>query len=134
MKKSIIRKGNFSIEAVRDLVFKYLFVKKADIEVDGCLVKANSDRYKTFFVKGTSCCKCGLEATHFVLEQCPMPKRYSMPDNRFHFNLYGMKDGKEVLFTKDHILPKSKGGKNILSNYVPMCKPCNTEKGNKVEE
>jgi len=35
----------------------------------------------------------------------------------YHFNLYGYDtEGNEVLLTKDHILPKSKGGTDHLSN------------------
>ena len=47
--------------------------------------------------------------------------------------MYGVKNGEEVLFTKDHIIPKSKGGKNHISNYQTMCEPCNSEKGNNDE-
>jgi 5-methylcytosine-specific restriction endonuclease McrA len=31
--------------------------------------------------------------------------------------------------TKDHIVPKSKGGKDMLSNTQTMCVICNTKKG-----
>ena len=47
---------------------------------------------------------------------------------RYHLNLYGMKNGKEILFTKDHIIPKAKGGKNTMDNYQTMCAVCNREK------
>ena len=51
-------------------------------------------------------------------------------DNR----LYAVNEnGIEVLMTKDHIIPVSKGGKNILSNYQTMCELCNLEKGNNME-
>ena len=33
--------------------------------------------------------------------------------------------------TVDHLLPKSKGGKNRASNYRLACKPCNSKRGNK---
>ena len=33
--------------------------------------------------------------------------------------------------TVDHILPRSRGGKNTWSNLVLSCAPCNTKKGNK---
>lgn len=33
-----------------------------------------------------------------------------------------------MLFTKDHIHPRSKGGANSLKNYQPMCSPCNGAK------
>jgi hypothetical protein len=30
--------------------------------------------------------------------------------------------------TKDHIVPKAKGGQNANWNYVPACQPCNNKK------
>lgn len=33
------------------------------------------------------------------------------------------------LMTKDHIVPTSKGGPNIMSNWQPMCYECNCVKG-----
>ena len=37
---------------------------------------------------------------------------------------------KDVPLEKEHILPKSKGGTNRVSNLTVSCKPCNIEKGN----
>jgi hypothetical protein len=31
--------------------------------------------------------------------------------------------------TKDHVVPKSKGGRDIVENIVPSCGPCNQKKG-----
>jgi len=46
-----------------------------------------------------------------------------------HLDLYGLDEqGDLVMITLDHIKPKSKGGKNEVSNYQPMCKPHNEEK------
>lgn len=39
------------------------------------------------------------------------------------------KNGELILFTKDHRIPKSKGGKNNLSNYQTACERCNILKG-----
>jgi 5-methylcytosine-specific restriction endonuclease McrA len=36
--------------------------------------------------------------------------------------------------TIDHVLPKSRGGKNTWTNTVSACKPCNLRKGNKTPE
>lgn len=33
--------------------------------------------------------------------------------------------------TRDHIVPRSKGGKNVGWNIVPACRKCNGTKGNK---
>ena len=37
-------------------------------------------------------------------------------------------NNEEILFTKDHITPRSKGGKNHISNYQTMCSKCNEGK------
>lgn len=34
--------------------------------------------------------------------------------------------------TVDHLVPKSRGGSNALTNLVPACLPCNTEKGDRL--
>jgi len=48
----------------------------------------------------------------------------------FHLNLYGFdENGEEVLMTRDHIIPVSRGGKNHLSNYQVYCWKCNIGKG-----
>lgn len=95
------------------------------VEFDGYPVKTFSQRYSVFR-KNHKCVVCGLEATHYRLERQIGAKNY-------HFNLYGMKDGEEVLFTKDHILPASKGGKNHIDNYQTMCQFCNQEKADSIE-
>lgn len=88
-------------------------------------VKITSQRYPVF-QKSTVCCVCGLQASFFALEM-----NHKDCSDKYHLNLYGVNEkGEEVLFTKDHIQPKSKGGKNIQSNYQTMCMICNTEKGN----
>lgn len=51
---------------------------------------------------------------------------------RPHFNLYSYDGDEFVMMTQDHIIPKSKGGKDQLSNLQTMCKLCNNEKGNSI--
>lgn len=97
-------------------------------DFDGDSIKVSSDRLVLFKHKGVKCATCGIEGQYF---------RKDKQDSDFspHFNLYALdKNGKEVLMTKDHIHPKSKGGKDCLSNYQPMCTSCNFEKGSKVSE
>lgn len=97
---------------------------KQDFEVDGTRIKVKltSDRYR-LFKKNRNCVSCGLQGTRMFLDANPCD---SIP----HFNLYGEEDGRLILMTKDHILPKSKGGKDALNNYATMCCICNNLKGN----
>jgi hypothetical protein len=103
--------------------------------VDDCVEKdivvpMGSHRYQLYAKKGVVCVSCGLKGKFFALER-------GHKDNpiRPHFNLYAIdpKTGKEVMITKDHIKPRSKGGKNRLENYQPMCFRCNQRKGDKIE-
>lgn len=129
-KTDIIRKSTHSIEDVRETVKNVLFEKlKKDskVELDGDIIKGNSQRYQLFFTKGTKCVCCGIEGKYFAKEK-------RIKDKSYHLNLYGLDDnGQEVLITKDHIIPKSRGGKDELENYQTMCVRCNKRKGNKTE-
>lgn len=123
------RKEIYTIEQIQNATKDVLFNYKhdADIILDGDIIHGNSQRYQTFFTKGVVCCKCGIAGRYFRKERFKNSKRY-------HLNLYAVNEnGIEVLMTKDHIIPVSKGGKNILSNYQTMCELCNLEKGNNME-
>lgn len=91
------------------------------IQVDGYDVYTHSLRYMTFYQKGCKCVACGKEGTHFTLDVG------DGKDTRRHFNLRA-EDG--TLMTRDHILPKSKGGRDHISNMQTMCVDCNKAKGN----
>lgn len=95
---------------------------------DGRTFKKNSARLTLFNTQGVACVTCGIEGSVFVME--------SQAQNITpHLNLYAVTDdGTRVLMTKDHILPKSKGGANALENYNTMCSPCNAKKANHVDE
>jgi len=97
--------------------------KKLSVDVDGFQVYVHSMRYKTFFQKGFTCTKCGRVGTHFVLVGDDKSKRR-------HFELFS---DDQVLMTKDHIIPVSRGGKDSLDNFQTMCKRCNAAKGNEVD-
>lgn len=97
-------------------------------EWDGLMIKMNSQRYR-LFQRSCKCVRCGVVGTRMYLE-----KAEKCNENSWHFNLYGVReDGTEVMMTKDHIIPKSLGGKNCLENYQTMCSDCNGEKGNIME-
>ena len=44
---------------------------------------------------------------------------------------YCSKEEESRMLTIDHVLPRSKGGKNTWENLVTACKKCNQKKGNK---
>lgn len=103
-------------------------LRRCDIE--GQSVNTHSLRLRTFAMKGGTCMHCGLKATHFALERMV---RAVHP--RYHLNLWGIDaNGDEVLFTHDHIVPRSRGGLDVLENAQPMCGPCNWRKKNRLEE
>ncbi len=111
-----------------EVVFSYIGM--GIVSWNGYDVDMGSQRYKVFR-DDTTCVGCGLIGTHMVLQQ----KLKLNPDEnntRAHFNLYAIKDGEWILFTKDHIFPKSKGGGNTLQNYVTMCYDCNQLKADQL--
>jgi 5-methylcytosine-specific restriction endonuclease McrA len=95
------------------------------VDLCGKHVKMNSQRYKLFFEKGVICKYCGVIGTFFALESHRGQENY-------HLNLYGIdSDGRERMLTKDHIIPKSKGGGNTCDNYQVLCAKCNQRKADK---
>jgi len=99
----------------------------------GFRVKMGSPRYKVFD-QNLCCVDCGLEGKFFLLRKNPSPLiDYDGPP-RAHFNLWGeAEDGTLILFTKDHIKPRHRGGKNTMLNYQTMCCVCNERKGDSYE-
>lgn len=91
--------------------------------VSGHTVKVAGARLRTFATKGVDCVCC-----------CAKGSFYRVEDNYSgaHLNLYAIKEGgREVLMTRDHIIPKSHGGSNGVSNMAPMCVDCNNARGTK---
>ena len=124
----VIEKKKYNINEVFDMIGEEYLTRdndnwqhKSDMVVDGFNVRPISLRYMTFYQKGIKCVCCGKEGTHFKL--CG-----EEGTDRRHFNLYA-DDG--TLFTKDHIIPKSKGGMDRVSNLQTMCTDCNLAKGSK---
>lgn len=121
-----IRKGIFSFEEVFDKLVPVEQKENFFRRFDGERVSMNNAKYHVF-KKNRRCVCCGLEGKFLALEQC----RCKDEESLYHFNMYGFVNGREILFTKDHILPKSKGGTNTLDNYQTMCVQCNAEKGDR---
>lgn len=93
------------------------------IELCGVSVKRHSQRY-SLFRKNISCVNCGITGKFFAIEKSDRKAQH------YHLNLYAINEaGEEVLMTKDHVIPESKGGKSNMGNYQTMCTICNAEKG-----
>lgn len=97
--------------------FNYNLIQKFDLSE---LNKhQNHRRLGVYFHKGCKCTECDNIGTYLALGVDRMGNK--------HLDLY-CENG--VPMTIDHIIPKSKGGKNHIDNYQPMCIICNQKKGN----
>jgi len=109
-KQKIERRVWNGIYTVEQVLSKIKPVNAVDVMVDfnGNLIKMSSQRY-LLFSRSCTCCVCGVIGIFFAKE------RHS-GSTRWHFNLYAIDDdGDEVLMTKDHIIPRSRGGENTLN-------------------
>jgi 5-methylcytosine-specific restriction endonuclease McrA len=91
-------------------------------------VNLGSDRYH-LFKKSLECACCGIRATRCYLEQ---DKQNSKEQGRdlFHLNFYAeaSKSGGKIhliLMTRDHVIPRSTGGDNDITNGQTLCYNCN---------
>lgn len=114
------RKETYTIEQV----MPHLLKRQGEAVFDGDSIRLFGNRYGCFINSGLKCHACGLEGTVFIKEK-------HRCESIWHFNLYGYNEqGNEVLFTKDHIIPRSRGGSNKVENLKTMCRPCNEKKNN----
>lgn len=103
--------------------------KPIKVTVNGQPINTKSLRLMTFFHDGLTCRCCKRIGTHFALE------RNNASTTAYHLNLWSTdENGDEYLMTHDHILARSLGGVDNLSNTQTMCSPCNAEKGWKEAE
>jgi len=117
----------YTIEEVLSKIIRTTDKKMSRVDFDGDLISMNSLRYQTFSESGIICKTCGIEGKFFAKE------RNVNSSCSYHFNLYAInKKGNEVLMTKDHIHPTSKGGRNNLKNLQTMCVYCNRDKADLV--
>jgi hypothetical protein len=122
------RLANIPLEPVLDAIKEHMGLRKGRVLFEGYSIGVVSLRMRTFGRdRARLCCvKCGLQATHFGVE-----RQTNNPGNdNPHANLYGVhpETQEEVLFTHDHTLARSLGGRDDLTNTTTMCYPCNQEK------
>lgn len=92
------------------------------LQLNSIRISLKSLKFKLFKTKGIQCAHCKARGKYF---------RVVLLDGKYHVNAY-TKDG--VMLTKDHIFPKSRGGKTVLSNLQVLCYHCNVKKGNKISK
>ena len=128
---AIIRKGRkYEVNEILNLVNEQVG-EPIRTRLDENTVCINSEKLITFKQKGTCCAECEIKGQFFVKEK-HVTKRGG---EYFHLNLYAIdENGKEILMTKDHIIPRSSGGLDDISNYQTMCETCNIKKADVINE
>lgn len=120
-KKKLIHIAEFVPEEVFPYITEEETKRSYLVDETEYSVRMNSQRYHVFR-NNPACVCCGIIGTKMILDINP-------GDQSPHFNLYAEENGRLVLMTKDHITPKSRGGRDELSNYQSMCCTCNNLKG-----
>ena len=118
----MMRKETYPVE----LILEHIRSPNKRVVLDGDSVRVKGVRMESFVVHGIVCVRCGLTGAYFVKEKT------TDEDTSWHLNLYAINSrGCEVLMTRDHIMPRSKGGSEDISNMQTMCLTCNGLKADK---
>jgi len=115
-----------------DILRKVTLDNPCRITLDGQSVKIHTIRLFTLKRDNGICRHCNLQGKAFFLEKDSQAKS-------FHLNLYGFRPHgyganqwiEEVLLTCDHVIPRSKGGANHISNTQTLCYHYNQKKADK---
>lgn len=78
---------------------------------------------------GMNCVCCGKSGLYFISTD---PQNSKHKYLRLMFEHTDDNTGEYAYMTKDHIVPKSVGGDDNITNYQPMCNLCNAKKANNV--
>lgn len=118
--KDLIRLATWAADEALDLFRHNSKFVYENIEID-----LRTYKFRTFKRKGINCAFCGIKGSFFALEKNKKDKV-----SNFNLQLYALdNNGNEILMTRDHIIPLSKGGrKSSVSNSQPMCYDCNQKK------
>lgn len=90
-------------------------------------IRLTLSSFHTKCIFNGACAGCGLV---IVYGQAFQPQNNS----RTRMYYFGIRNGKSVCFTKDHILPKSHGGGDDADNIQLMCSDCNNLKSDSTSD
>lgn len=141
--------AEFSLEEI--LPFLGLNNPKITLETPAGIfsVKTGTTRLECF-KRSQKCVSCDRVGNRFRLEKsnptkpkprcsnptCNKCRRSELPKSvnweAPHLNMYSIVDESIILFTQDHWIPKSKGGRNDISNLRTMCLKCNNKKADSI--
>lgn len=124
---------SFPVQKTLELLTQCPWKKYAFFSLNGQLirVKTRSQRYRLFY-QNRKCVCCGRKGNTLSLEI--NHESLNRNESSFHFNLYCKEGDNYILMTKDHIIPRAKGGKDNMVNYQTMCSECNSLKADLIPE
>lgn len=122
------------IKQIRELSFADVIAAIQKSRIGGkFMFRANTVSY---YIKCTTtmkviaqnpkCAICGAKATHAIL--CKDEE-----NDTYFISFYTERNGKLVLFTKDHIVPRANGGSDKITNLQSCCEVCNRYKSDLTE-
>lgn len=121
--KRKIRHSIYTVDEILPILEDKVNKHKQRIQLKDIQVRNSSLRLVNFKLHGIKCVQCGIEGKFFAAEKT------NIKDPFYHLNLYALKEEKEILMTKDHIIHYCRGGSNNITNVQTMCQPCNNLKG-----
>lgn len=128
---NVERKATYPVGFILPRIGRHKKHLGAKMNLDGDMVLCNSLKLKMFRTSGCKCKHCGMKGAFFAKEY-DLSNVANRKTIEYHLRLYGMNENGEVLMTIDHIIPKSKGGEDCLSNMQTLCFICNNKKTDKM--
>lgn len=151
----MITLGEYPVDYVLNLQHSGQSKLQIDSEYGTFKIRTNSLRLQTFrrSLKCVTCHRVGvifLLQTHIInasktlnclIDNCNMCFKHlgnRKPIGEIeppHFNMFHLgPNGVKTLMTRDHIIPRSKGGPDTLDNSQTMCRICNGAKSDQMPE